>query len=71
MAFCPPEFASLAFDAGGVTTGSLTVPFIMSMGVGVASVTAKNSESANNFGILAIASLGPVITLLIMGIVNK
>ncbi|QQO07927.1 DUF1538 domain-containing protein [Breznakiella homolactica] len=71
LIFCPPEFASLAFDAGGVTTGSLTVPFIMSMGVGVASVTSKGSSSANNFGILAIASLGPVITLLAMGVLNR
>jgi hypothetical protein len=71
LIFCPSDFASIAFDAGGVTTGSLTVPFIMSLGVGVASVTSKNGSSANNFGILAIASIGPVITLLVMGIVFK
>ncbi len=69
--FCPPEVASLAFDSGGVTTGSLTVPFIMSLGVGVASVTAKKSSSSDTFGILALASLGPVLTLLVMGVLSR
>lgn len=71
LIFCPPEFSRMAFDAGGVTTGSLTVPFIMSLGVGVASVTAKKSSTANSFGILAIASLGPVLTVLLMGVLSR
>ncbi|MGI6168392.1 MAG: DUF1538 family protein, partial [Christensenellales bacterium] len=70
LSFCPPEIATIAFDAGGVTTGSLTVPFIMSLGVGVASVMAKKSSLSNSFGILAIASLGPVISIMILGVLT-
>lgn len=69
--FCPPEMASIAFDSGGVTTGSLTVPFIMSLGMGVSSVIAKDKDSENSFGILALASLGPVLTILVMGVVSR
>lgn len=68
--FSPPEYVSVAFDAGGVTTGTLTVPFILSLGVGVAAATARKSEPASSFGILALASLGPVLTLLIFGVLS-
>lgn len=71
LLFCPPEIATIAFDSGGVTTGSLTVPFIMSLGVGVASVTAKKSSSANSFGIMAIASMGSVLVVLVMGVLAR
>lgn len=71
LMFAPPDLARVAFDSGGVTTGSLTVPFIMSLGVGVASVTAKKGSSSDTFGILAIASLGPVLTILIMGVLSR
>ena len=68
LAFTPPTYARIAFDAGGVTTGSLTVPFIMSLGVGVASATAKKDSAGESFGILALASLGPVLAVLLMGV---
>ncbi len=68
---CPPRYASIAFDAGGVTTGSLTVPFILALGVGVASVTARRASSTNSFGILALASLGPVLAVLILGVCSR
>lgn len=70
LLFCPSEIATIAFDAGGVTTGSLTVPFIMSLGVGVASVMAKKSSMSDSFGILAIASLGPVLSILLLGVLS-
>lgn len=71
LLFCPPDMARLAFDAYGVTTGSLTVPFIMSLGVGVASVTAKRGKSADTFGMLGIASLGAVLATLVMGVIGR
>ncbi|MGI5836700.1 MAG: DUF1538 domain-containing protein [Chloroflexota bacterium] len=68
--FSSPEYVAIAFDAGGVTTGSLTVPFILSLGVGVAAVTARSSSSSG-FGILGLASLGPVLSVLLLGILNR
>ncbi len=70
LPFYPPEYASIAFDAGGVTTGSLTVPFVLSLGVGVYAVAARKSRYSNSFGILALASLGPVLTVLIFGVLS-
>ncbi len=62
-----PDFLSVAFDAGGVTTGPLTVPFIMAMGVGIASIsTEKNGDS---FGLMALCSAGPIIAILVLGLV--
>ena len=72
--FVPSTFWSLAFDSGGVTTGPVTVPFIMSLGVGVAAVKAgkKGEKSGNDsFGLVALSSVGPIIAVLILGIVYK
>jgi hypothetical protein len=63
----PAGTGALAFDAGGVTTGSLTVPFIMALGVGVAGISARTSSSADTFGVLALASLGPILVVLLVG----
>jgi hypothetical protein len=71
LIFCPSELRSIAFDVGGVTTGSLTVPFVMSLGVGVSSMIARKNTTADGFGILAIASIGPIIAVLIMGVIAK
>ncbi len=68
-AFVSPEFLSVAFDAGGVTTGPLTVPFIMAMGVGIASISA--SESGDSFGLMALCSAGPIIAILVLGLVYQ
>lgn len=62
------NFIALAFDSGGVTTGPVTVPFIMSLGVGVAYTIGGRNVNENSFGILALCSIGPVIIVMIMGI---
>ncbi|MBQ9748493.1 MAG: DUF1538 domain-containing protein [Clostridia bacterium] len=67
--FVAPDFLSVAFDAGGVTTGPLTVPFIMAMGVGISSIAADTSKSGDSFGLMALCSAGPIIAVLILGLV--
>lgn len=66
--FVKPEFLPVAFDAGGVTTGPITVPFIIALGIGIAA-NQKNAAEDNNFGLVAICSVGPIITMLFMGII--
>ncbi|SHH21062.1 DUF1538 domain-containing protein [Virgibacillus chiguensis] len=68
-AFTPSSFVPISFDAGGVTTGPLTVPFIMALGVGVASVLRGRSASQDGFGLIALASLGPILSVLILGVI--
>jgi hypothetical protein len=68
--FTSPSFLGVAFDSGGVTTGPMTVPFILALGAGVASITSKDS-AADSFGLVALASLGPIMAVLIMGVFYK
>ncbi len=65
--FIPKEFLAVAFDSGGVTTGPMTVPFIMAMGVGLASVRGDKNASNDSFGLVALSSVGPVLAVLILG----
>lgn len=65
-AFIRPDFIPVAFDSGGVTTGPITVPFIMAFGIGVAAMS-KNESEENNFGLVALCSIGPIIAVLLMG----
>ena len=67
--FTPPEYVPLAFDSGSVTTGALTAPIILSLGIGLSSVTAGRSEISDGFGLIGLASIGPIIAVMIMGIV--
>ncbi len=67
--FTPEYFVPISFDAGGVTTGPLTAPFILAMGVGVASVLSGKSASQDSFGFVALASIGPVISVMILGVI--
>lgn len=67
--FVSPDFWAVSFDAGGVTTGPMTVPFIISLGVGVSSIR-KDGES-DSFGLVALSSVGPVIAVLILAIIFK
>ena len=62
----PSSFVAIAFDAGGVTTGPMTVPFIMALGVGVASM--RQEGSSDSFGLIALCSVGPIIMVMILGI---
>lgn len=65
------KYIALAFDSGGVTTGAITVPFIMSLGVGVASVLGGKNRNENSFGVVAICSIGPVLLVMILCIIFK
>lgn len=66
--FVPPDFVPVAFDAGGVTTGPLTVPVILSLGIGFSSVLARKSAISDGFGLIGLASVGPIIGVMLMGI---
>ncbi len=63
------DFLSVAFDSGGVTTGPMTVPFIMALGVGVASIRSDKRAKDDSFGLVALCSIGPIITVLILGLI--
>ena len=58
----------LSFDSGGVTTGPITVPFIMALGVGISSVLGDRRSKENSFGLVALCSVGPILAVLILGI---
>ena len=64
LTFVSDSFVGIGFDSGGATTGPMTVPFIMALGLGVSTVSATN-DNKNSFGLTGIASLGPVIAVLI------
>ncbi|WP_164667352.1 DUF1538 domain-containing protein [Virgibacillus doumboii] len=68
-AFTPAHFVPISFDSGGVTTGPLTVPFIMALGVGVATVIRGKTASSDGFGLIGLASIGPIISVLILGVI--
>ena len=59
---------ALAFDSGGVTTGPITVPFIMSLGVGIALTIGGKKSNENSFGLIALCSIGPVLAIVILGL---
>ncbi len=66
--FAPKSFLAVAFDSGGVTTGPITVPFIMALGIGMASTRGDSSSQEDSFGMVALSSIGPILTVLILGI---
>ena len=63
----PDNFLAVAFDSGGVTTGPITVPFIMAMGVGLSSVRADKNASSDSFGLVALSSIGPILAVMLLG----
>jgi len=65
--FIPDEFLAVAFDSGGVTTGPITVPFIMALGVGISSMRIDKYASSDSFGLVSLASVGPILAVLILG----
>ena len=67
--FVNPDFLTIAFDAGGVTTGPMTVPFIMALGVGVSAIRSDKRDGADSFGLVALCSVGPILAVLILGLV--
>jgi hypothetical protein len=69
--FAPDNFIPVAFDSGGVTTGPITVPFILAMGVGVASIRSDKDSQNDSFGLVALCSVGPILAVLVLGIVHQ
>ncbi|MBO4594353.1 MAG: DUF1538 domain-containing protein [Clostridia bacterium] len=69
--FVPKNFMPLAFDSGGVTTGPISVPFIIAIGTGIASIRDDRNAESEGFGLTALCSIGPVISVMILGIVYK
>ena len=65
----PKEFLCVAFDSGGVTTGPMTVPFIMAFGVGIAAIRSDSHAENDSFGLIAMGSVGPVLAVLVLGAV--
>ena len=68
VVFVPNDFIPVSFDSGGVTTGPITVPFIMALGVGLASVRSDKNSTSDSFGLVALCSIGPILSVLILGI---
>lgn len=70
-AFAKPEYLAVGFDSGGVTTGPITVPFILALGVGIASVKGGDSSQDDSFGLVGLCSVGPILTVLLMSMFIK
>ena len=69
--FSPNEFVPTAFDSGGVTTGPITVPFIMALGAGLASLKKGKNAGEHSFGLVALCSIGPILSVLLLSIFFK
>lgn len=65
--FIPKDFLAVAFDSGGVTTGPITVPFIIAMGVGISLVRGDKNATNDSFGLVALSSVGPILAVMILG----
>ncbi len=71
MIFVPKSFWAVSFDASGVTTGAISVPFIMAFCLGISAVRSGASSEEDSFGLVAICSMGPVLSVLLMGLFSK
>ena len=69
--FVPEQFIALAFDGSGATTGDISVPFILALGLGVSATMSKSKTNDDTFGIIGLASVGPILALFIYGIIIK
>ena len=69
--FVPKDFLAVAFDSGGVTTGPMTVPFIMAMGVGVSAIRSDKHSANDSFGLVALCSIGPILAVLILSLIFR
>lgn len=67
--FVPREFLAVAFDSGGVTTGPMTVPFIMALGVGISAIRSDRHAADDSFGLVALASVGPILAVMTLGLI--
>jgi len=64
----PADFIPVSFDSGGVTTGPITVPFIMALGIGMTSLRSDKNSQTDSFGLIALCSIGSVLAVLLLGI---
>lgn len=69
--FSAKEFFAVAFDAGGATTGPVTVPFILSFGVGISTIRGSSAASDESFGFVGLGSVGPIIAVLLLGVIFR
>ena len=69
--FVPDTFIPLAFDSGGVTTGPMSVPFIIAIGTGVAAMRSDKNAETDGFGLTALCSIGPIISVMVLGIIYQ
>ena len=67
--FVQKDFLAVAFDSGGVTTGPMTVPFIMALGIGISSIRSDKHASDDSFGLVALCSIGPILAVLTLGLI--
>ena len=69
--FVPSDFLAVAFDSGGVTTGPMTVPFIMALGIGISAIRSDKHAADDSFGLVSLCSVGPILAVLILGMIYK
>ncbi len=69
--FVQKDFLSVAFDSGGVTTGPMTVPFIMAFGIGISAIRSDKHAADDSFGLVSMCSIGPILAVMILGIIYK
>ncbi len=67
--FVPKNLLSIAFDSGGVTTGPMTVPFIMALGIGVSSIRKDKNTNRDSFGLVALSSIGPILAIFLLAFI--
>lgn len=67
--FVPKDFLAIAFDSGGVTTGPMTVPFIMAFGIGISAIRSDKHAADDSFGLVSLCSIGPILAVLILGMI--
>lgn len=65
------DFLAMCFDSGGVTTGPITVPFIMALGVGIAITIGGKNSNENSFGLVALCSIGPILAVTVLSIASS
>lgn len=68
-AFVPGGFLAVAFDSGGVTTGPMTVPFIMALGIGVSAIRSDKHAAEDSFGLVALCSVGPILAVMVLSLI--
>ena len=67
----PDEFVAVAFDSGGVTTGPMTVPFIMAFGIGISAIRSDERAEDDSFGLVALSSVGPILSVLVLSLIYR